>query len=119
MNIEQNTELGFSFVCPRERTFEVIYGLNKLEIEIPTVFFSPETHEKEVEITGKCNPGQDIVVAQAVFEAGQAAEDVSFIRHTVIKFEHLSQRVLLAPNVVQTVVHQIAIRSLIQGQEDY
>ena len=115
----ENIELGFSFTCPNKQAVEVLFELNKLGLEeVPTVYISSKEYSAAVEITGKCHPEQDVAVTQSVLEAGYAVGDVDFIRDTVISFEDLSKRELLQDGGVRTVIHQIAIRSLIRGIEE-
>lgn len=121
--VDRKAELGFSFVCPSGsgNVVEVLFALNKLKLtEVPTVYISIgyEEYEAGVEITGKCQNQQDVAVAQAVLDAGQVTGNINLIRRTVITFEDLSKRELLQGGGVRTVVHQIAIRSLIRGIEE-
>lgn len=111
MGIEQNGQLGFSFACPDkdvERVTDSLIGLGLSESAVSSDGFHNAV------ITGKCGREQDRMLAQTVLESG----DVSLIRHTVITFEDLSKRELLRGGGVSTVVHQIAIRSLIRGIEE-
>ncbi len=117
--VDRKAELGFSFHFPSEYAVEAIFALEKFRLEqVPTLYFTPGDTKAGVEITGECYKEQDILVAHAVLEASQKIGGINLIRSTVITFEDLSKRKLLKDGGVRTVVHQIAIRSLIQGIEE-
>lgn len=117
----REVELGFSFVCPDQFIEDVADSLTKVGLEAPinVTQCSGQKGSSEVEVTGRCRFGQDVTISQRVFDLGQEMGITELIRNTRITFEDLSKRQYLAGGVISTVKHQIAVRSLIQGQEDY
>lgn len=115
---ERNAQLGFSFVCPDKDLKRVYKSLGKLPLEDSAISRDGSGYPV---ITGRCAQEQDRVITETIFRIGQQQldeGDASLLRLATVTFEDLSKRELLEGGGITTIIHQIAIRSLIQGIEE-
>ncbi len=117
VNLE--ARLAFRFHCPDQHIEAIEGGLSAIGLKSPIrVNDSIESRQKNegIEITGQCDIGQDVLVAQTILRGAVDEGDSDLIRKTIISFQRLP--VNEQPGCRETVIHQIAIRSLLTGIEE-